>query len=365
MKFPVTLSFYIGRHFLLCMIIVLGVLGTMILLLDGMELIRRSYNKEVPLAAILEMGFLRLPSRLEEVIPFAIMLASILTFTRLTRTSELAVTRAAGISVWQFLTPALVAAFVVGTLTLAVFNPLSSVMLTRYEQLEARYLRGATSMMSVSSSGLWLRQSNPDDRGQAVIHALRVSQEDMRLFDVIIFLFDEGNRFTKRIDAESATLHKGYWDIRDVAISAPGTPAEHYDSYQVKTLIQPSQIQESFASPETMSFWELPAFIETLKSAGFSALRHRLYWHSVLAQPLLLSALVLIGAAFSLSPPRRGQTAILISCGIGVGFVIRFMSNLTSALGMAGTIPIGLAAWAPVVICVFIGMALMLHLEDG
>ena len=365
MRLPLTLSLYIGRQFLVNFVVVLGVFAALIVVIDAMELIRRSYSKDVPLSIILEMALLKLPHMIQEVVPFSILLGSILTFTRLTRTSELVVARAAGISVWQFLMPAIITSFFLGVFLVTVFNPLASVMLKGFEQVENRYLRGNASMMAISESGLWLRQKNEKDEGKTVIHALRVSQEDMRLQDVTIFMFTHNNKFIRRIDAERAQLKNGFWHLQNTVLTAPDMLARFRPEYRLETTINEGQIQESFASPETLSFWELPHFIRTLEDAGFSALKHRYYWHSVLALPIFLCALVYIAATFSLSPPRRGKTGLLIVGGIGAGFLIHFVTGLVSALGMAGTIPVIFAAWAPVGVSMLIGVSLMLHLEDG
>lgn len=364
-RLPITLSFYIGRQFLAACGLVLGVFSIITVLIDGMELIRRAYNKDVPFAAIVEMVLLKLPYMMQEIIPFAVLLGGILTFARLTRTSELVVARASGISAWQFLMPALAVALGAGIFLVTIFNPLASVMIKRFEQVENTYIKSSGSMLSVSSSGLWMKQRNKETPGRIVIHALKASQENMWLYDVTVFVFREDNRFAYRVDAERAQLQEGYWYLENVLVTAPDRVAEHQDEYLIKTDIAKSQLQESFARPETLSFWELPGFIEVLKKAGFSALRHRFYWHSVLSVPILLCAMVFIAAAFSLSPPRQGKTGMLIVGGIGVGFLIHFFSGLVSALGMSGSIPIVLAAWAPVGISVLIGAALMLHLEDG
>src|SRR3546814_3824245 len=98
------------------------------------------------------------------------------------------VARAAGVSVWQCLLPAIGIALTLGVIHITIFNPVASVLLLKFEQLESRYLDRSTSMLAVSKNGLWLRQA--DDRGQSVIHALSVSNKDMVLNDVIIFLYE-------------------------------------------------------------------------------------------------------------------------------------------------------------------------------
>ena len=121
----------------------------------------------------------------------------------------------------------------------------------------------------------------------------------------------------------------------------------------------------SGSSPETISFWELPAFIRVLENAGFSAVRHRLYWHRLLAGPLLLFAMVLLAATFSLRPPRRGGTLALALAGIAAGFLLYFVSNVVAALGQNASIPVALAAWTPVGVSTLVAVTLLLHLEDG
>ena len=114
-----------------------------------------------------------------------------------------------------------------------------------------------------------------------------------------------------------------------------------------------------------MSFWALPRFISVLEAAGFSGLRHRLYWHSQLAVPVLLSAMVLLAATFSLRPMRRGGTGLAVVCGVATGFLLYFLSDVVSALGASARVPVALAAWSPAVVSCLLGTAMLFHLEDG
>ncbi len=365
MKIPLTFAKYIGKHFILGVGVVFCLVVGIIILFDMLELVGRASNKNIPFGIIFEMVLLKLPFIIQKIIPFAILLGGILSFSRLTRTSELIVARAAGVSAWQFLAPAIIISFLLGAFIITIFNPLSAIMLAKYEQVEAKYFQGNSSMISVSSTGLWLKQNNHDTKSKMIIHALRLSKGDTKLFDVTVFMFGENNRFIQRIDAPSATLEDGYWYINDAILTMPGQPAARRSDYRLRTTLSAHEIQESFASPETISFWELPGFIKTLKEAGFSALRHTLYWHKVLVTPFMLSAMVFFAAAFSLRPPRQGKTGMLMTGGIFAGFIIYFISDVVSAVGLSGSIPIMMAAWAPVVISTLLGAVLMLHLEDG
>ncbi len=366
MRLSSTLSRYLGAQFLIGMSIVFFAVVCVIFMFDAVELIRRAAGREsVTFTVILSMSALKLPKLAEEALPFAALFGAMWTFAKLTRTHELVVARAAGVSVWQFLTPPLLLSLLVGALVITVFDPIASIMISRYERLEAEHLRGRPSLLAISSSGLWMRQV--DDQGQSVIHAARLAQQEpeLELEDVIIFLYRGAHQFTGRIDADRARLMNGYWLLNSATITGPDVEAEFHDTHSLKTSLTAAQIHESFAPPETLSFWALPRFIRVLEAAGFSALKHRLHWHALLSSPFLICAMVLIAATFSLRMTRRGKTGLMVAGGVLVGFVLYFLSDLTFALGLSGSIPPLLAAWTPTGVSLLLGLSMLLHLEDG
>lgn len=371
MRLPFTLSVYIGRQFLMSIAVAFMGMLVIVVLGDLVELIRRTADTqmghEVPFSVILEMLILKTPYTGIRILPFAVLVGGMVALTRLTRTQELVVARAAGMSVWQFLMPAIILVLIIGVFFVTIFNPISAVFLSRFEQVEAKFVTGKTSLLAVSSTGLWIRQVEHDDPlvKENVFHALRVAQKGAALSDVIIFSFGENNRFLGRMDARTATLEDRHWHLHDVILNTPGGLPVHQDDVLLKTELTTGQIQDSFASPMTLSFWQLPHFINTLEQAGFSALRHRMYWQSTLASPILLCAMIFIAAVFSLRLPRRGGVAILVVAGIITGFMFYFLTNIISALGQSGEIPVTLAAWAPTMIALALGGGLLLHLEDG
>src|SRR5262249_51560891 len=82
-------------------------------------------------------------------------------------------------------------------------------------------------------------------------------------------------------------------------------------------------------------------------AAGFSALRHRLHWHALLATPLLMCAMILIAATFTLRQDRRGSTIFVIAAGVLTGFTLYVAQDFVFALGLSDSIPVTLAAWTP------------------
>ncbi len=366
MRISYTLSNYISRQFLISFIALFCIFLMLILLFDTIELIRRAASEpDVKFSMIMEMAALKLPFMGQKAFPFAVLFGGMATFWRLTRSHELEVTRAAGVSAWQFLVPVLFIAFFLGILKITLFNPLASTTLARYERMEAFHLDRNKSALTLSSAGLWLRQANED--GQSVVHANSIHQQgkEVELTKLIVFIFDNEGAFKERIDAAYAKLEDGFWHMKDAWLHSPDRPPRLEKEYWLETNLTLNKIQDSFAPPETMSFWDLPGFISTMEKAGFSALRHRLHWHSLLAAPFLACAMILIAATFTLRHVRRGGTTFIIGGGVLVGFLLYFFSDVVFALGLSDSIPVTLAAWAPSGVSTLLGLAMLLHLEDG
>lgn len=360
MRMSLTLSTYIARQ-LIAWLGIMGVgLSSLVFLLNFVEQLRRAGGQA---GLAMELAILQLPFLIQKTLPFVILFGSMMAFWRLSRSNELVVARAAGVSAWQFLLPAVLMGAFIGAVQTTIFNPFASSMLARYEQVDAEYLRHTTSRLSVSPTGVWLRQGS--ESGQTVINAQRIATNGAELLTVIFFVFENPDRFIRRVDAESAVLKDGYWLIRDANLATLDDPRQHIAEYRIDTDLTPDKIANSFASPETLSFWALPGFINTLEAAGFSGHRHRLYWHSLLAMPLMLGAMVLFAAVFTLKIGTRTSAARTLGAGVICSFLLYFMSDVIHAMGLSANLPAIMAAWSPAALAAMLAMAMVFHLEDG
>ncbi len=364
MHFSATLSLYLAKKFLFGIVFAFVVLMALVYLIDSVELLRRAAKIEgTGFAIAFQLAALKLPTLMMKLLPFAALFGAVWTYSSLTRSHELVVARSAGVSVWQFLAPAAAIALTVGLFAITVFNPLASVLISRYERIESAVLEGRPNQLAISSTGLWLRQAG--EAGQSVIHAIGAADGGAELRDVIVFRYKGTDIFVARIDGESASLKPGKWIIHNAVESRPDKPAIKHKAYILPTDLTLEAIRDSLARPETLSFWSLPGFIKNMESAGFSALRHRLHWQSLLALPLLLCAMVLLAAAFSMRENRRGRAGLIIVSGVMASFLLYFISDIVSAFGLAGNLPIVLAAWTPTGVAMLLGLTLLFHLEDG
>lgn len=374
MTFARTLTLYVSRRFATMTVAMLAALAGLVALFDLIELLRRAATRpDATFAIVSQIAALRLPFVAMQILPFAILLGGIAAFWRLTRSSELVVARAAGISAWGFLTGPVAVAVMLGGLATTMVSPLSSAMLARAERLDQQFLRNVGGITALAGGRLWLRQADAglDPRGVAIVSGRPVATRDLRpgeafrLDEVTVWRLSAEDRPLQRVEAPSALLEPGRWVVaRAVAFGADRQPSAP-QRLDLPTDLTPDRIQDSFASPDTLSFWALPDFIQVLESAGFSAVRHRLHFHSLLALPLLAAAMALLAAGFSMRSSRRGGVAQMIAGGVAAGFALFVIDKVTGEFGEAGTLPVIFAAWAPAGSGFLLATALLLHLEDG
>jgi lipopolysaccharide export system permease protein len=271
--------------------------------------------------------------------------------------------RAAGVSAWRFILPAAGAAFVIGWITVVAINPVASWMNGEYETTAQRLISGVS---AAQAEGIWLRQG--DGRTQVVVHAQSRAAGD-RLQNVSFFVYTQdakkGLEFSRLIEARTAVLHRGFWQLYNAREAGAGEQAVLYDTLSIPSNLNPANAYEKFAQAPSVPFWVLPQVIERVQAAGFSATAYRLKFQQLLALPLLFAAMSMLGAAFSLRLMRLGGLAVLTSSGVALGFVIFFFNELCGALGKADVIPPFLAGWAPPILALLSAFTLLCYTEDG
>jgi lipopolysaccharide export system permease protein len=368
--FAVTLSLYISRVFLLAVLGMLLALSGLVSLFDFIELLRRSTtHPEATFGIMTEIAALRLPYVAMQILPFAVLLGGIMAFWRLTRSSELIVARAAGISAWEFLLTPMMCALSLGAVAATAVSPLSSAMLARAEALDNTYLRTGGGPLALTGGQLWLRQSDRElaPQGVAIIHArgVQLRGKTLAASDVSVFRLDGQDKLLARIEATKATLGGRNWNLENARTVRPDHLPDSPRSILLPTDLTVARVQESFASPDTLSVWALPSFIALLEHSGFSSIRHRLHFQALLALPLLAATMSLVSAGFSMRPARHGGVARMIGSGVAAGFALFVVSKIAEEFGDSGALPVELAAWAPTAAGLMLALALLLHVEDG
>jgi lipopolysaccharide export system permease protein len=356
-----TLALYFGSRFVKSVGVVFFTIFGLIYMVDFVEMLRRTGDiPGVSAAFVAFLSLLHTPTIAEQILPFAVLFGAMASFITLTRKLELVVARAAGVSVWQFLMPPLLAAVLIGVFAIGVYNPASALMKQRADEIETGLFK---SKFLPNLTAMWIRQKS--GAGQSILRADASSNMGLHLAGVSAFVFDPKGRFLERADADDAVMGEGEWLLNHVIVTAPGEEPRRADVYHLATNLLPSQVVQSFVSPEAVSFWSLPRVAQETDGAGLDAVGYRLRFQSLLALPALLAAMVLIAASFSLKLSRMGGVGVLVLGGVAAGFVLYVATKLVSDLGNAGVLSTSVAAWSPAIVANMLGALTLLNREDG
>ena len=296
-----TLSRYFGLRFLTAVLAVFA--GTLVLtaMIDFLEMMRRTGDiKDVSAFFIAKITFFRVPFITERVMPFAVLVGAMFCYLNLSRRLELVVARAAGVSAWQFITPAIIIARVDRGRIRRPSTIRSRPTCANNRRVWKPNCSAATAVPQLGS-GFWLRQRS--EEGQAVINAKSSRQQGVQLGGV--------THLPVRAFRPLPRSHRGQErDTRARILAARRGPVlcqRHHPgrarNVSARTSLTPVQVGESFATPETVPFWQLASYIDLAENAGVAAAGYRLQYYQLLAQPLLPHR---HGA-----PRRRGQFALL------------------------------------------------------
>lgn len=362
---PATLFRYLAVRSISALIALFVILSSLIMLIDLVENLRFAGKVEDGnFSLAVGLTLMRVPSLVQTLAPFVFLFASIWTFYQLNKRSELSVIRSAGISIWRLIGPSAFIAICAGLAMIMIFDPISANLRASAEALKAQKEGGTESFVQLHDDGIWLRQ--PDRDTKLIINAASFDNANNTLVDLVVWRTDANNKLIERIDAAHAALSSGTLELSDVKIKSTDDGINRdAPIYAIPTRLTANDLRERIAPPETMSLWQLPKYIPLAEAAGLPTTRYHLRFHDLSSTPLKLLAMVLIAAAFSIRPVRSGGALMLIVLSLGSGFLLYLISEISSAIGESGVVPVALAAWAPAVIATIAATTALLHFEDG
>jgi lipopolysaccharide export system permease protein len=378
---------YVFRENLMSLLLTLGIIVLAIVLVDVVEQMRTVGSRTpIPVSTAFMLTMMKTPGLIMETLPFAMLVGSILTFSQLSRRSEIPAIRAAGVSAWRFLGPAMALALFLGVLMVTAIDPLATRLNQDFEDARERLLNPNAAALPGADAGVWLSQGDitagapttdagsaagQNTDGQAIINARRVVGRAQALEDVTFYYFAPGRlggedrEFTHRIDAKRAELTSGFWQLQGVVENRAGGEITRADRLAVPTNLRNDTLLQRFASSKTIPFWDLPGFIRDGRNAGMEVDDYVLKFHTLLATPVMMLAMALIGAVVCLRLARSGGLSQLIGAGALAGFVLFFAMRVAAGMSAAGATPPEAAAWCPPLFALFAVLTLLAHAEDG
>jgi lipopolysaccharide export system permease protein len=329
------------------------------LIVDVFEKIDTFVDAQAAPMLIIRFYLSYIPVVVVQILPVAVLLASLLSLGRFARHHELTAMRVAGQSLFRIFQPILLFAVGLGVATFILGEAVVPAANQRRKQVMNQEIKHKSEP---------LRRSDVRYIGRGgriyVIGAYDVPRATMR--DVVIQEFAAG-ALARRIDARQGQWQSDHWELRngyERIFAGDSVETRRFDRLQCKTGERPDDFAKEERDPDGMGFAELRRWIERFRQSGGEARPYLVDMHLKLAMPFVNVITVLIGASLS-TRLRRGGTALGFGLSLIISFLYYSLIRAGQALGHGGTLPPVLAAWAANLIFGALGLILLLRAQRG
>ena len=400
-RFPLIVDDYILRAFASNLLLVIASFSSIFLIFTFFELIGDIVRNRTPLVTVGAYLLNLIPYILYNVTPLCVLVAILITFGALARTSEFTAMKAAGFSLYRIITPVLVLTAVIAA-ALFTFEDLYLPGANRRQEALRSTIKGRPAQTFLRPDRQWisgqtttptsLPLSAPGAPPQArsepglnpftrALHPQPATPEPARIFyyqffdsdrnlfaNLTVFEFDPIHfTLTRRIFASTARwdpsvnrwLFENGW-----ARTFRGAESATYDPFILQTFPeiheQPAYFKKEFRPSQEMNFNELSAYITDLRQSGFETRKLAVQLNRKLSYPLITLVMAVLAIPFAFSTGKRsGITGFAIAILLAVFYL--GVASFFEAMGNVNQLPPTLAAWAPDLLFSLAGSYLLLR----
>jgi lipopolysaccharide export system permease protein len=353
-------SWYLARTFFVRSVAVLGALVFLLMILDLLgesgRILAAPGNSEAELWLYVS---LRIPQLVQQFLPFALLLGTLVTLAAMNQHSEIIAMKAAGISAHQIIAPLIATSAVIAVANFTFNERIATrATSTLNAWVDVRY--AAVPTETGTQTNVWVRI------GEDLVFVRQVSGRGAETRLSGITIYDRaGGTLQGRLDAESGRYANPGWEFSgvrrfDVASSTVTTSP----TLRLGQDVDPIQFTLASVDPDEQDFWQLRRSIDELEAAGRSIRSLEANWWHKLSGPASSILMPLLAAIAAFGLARSGQLFLRAVVGMGMGFSYFVADNFALAMGNFGAYPPLLAAWGPFFLFLLIGETVLIRTEE-
>ncbi len=345
LRFPNTFDRYVSREFFRYFALVLSALAVVYVLGLLVDVIPSAIENRIKGKLVVNYVGNEMPQILFHMLPLATLMATLINFALLSKTSELIAAKAGGISMYRVSIPIVLIGFFVSLFCFGIQE-----YLLPYTNRRASELRDQIKDRPVQTHSLLNRRWMLGQDERIYNYAYYDAQE--RLFNgLAVYEFDPNNfSLTQRFYAQTAAWDptSASWTMRDGWLRHFNGQAgiERFDELGMQAMEPPDYFTKERRQSSQMTYLELAEYIDELSQAGFDVVRLKVALYSKVSFPLAALVTLLIGVPFSFTPGKKGALY-----GIGIAIVVGLTYYITTRvfafMGDSAILPPLMAAWAP------------------
>jgi len=366
-RFPLILDEYVLREFLSTFAMVLVTFVVLMLVFTCFELLGDIIRNRTPLVTVAAYLANLTPSMIYTITPLSVLIAVLVVFGMLNRSSELTAMKATGISLYRIVLPVLVIASILAV-ALFVFDQLYLPTANRRQEALRNVIKGRPPQTFEHPGQKWIFGLQEPDKPGRIFYYEFFDAAQNAFGNVTVFEFNPDSfSISRRIFASDAhwepQLHQWVFE-HGWERTFNGAEISSYRPFDVSTFPdiheRPQYFKKEALLSSEMSFDELKAYIHDLSQSGFDTIRLRVQLNRKLANPVITLIMAILAVPFALSMGKRGSLAG-IAVAIGVAITYFVVAGTFEAMGNVNLLPAFLAAWSPDVLFGLAGGYLLLR----
>jgi len=354
---------YLVREFIFKLAQSILIFSILIFFVNLFDALDQAKSANAPAHIAIYMSFLQIGGFINDINSSLILIAALITFSKFSQNSEITIIRVSGYSIFSILKPILITSFIIGILWIIAIKPIIITMQKKYNYIEQTYIKKEVRDLITHKNGIWLRQENKANKGEIIIKAQGVYQENIELKNAKFLFFDNNNIFYKRIDAKTAKLNDKNWILGNAIINDQQNINKKIDNLSIKTDLQKKFIKEkiinNFQDVKLFSIFELPSIIKNMEISGFSSTKFKVYFHSSLAQPILFISMTILACFFGIEHNRNNKRSLKIFLGLITGLIIYIFIAIIENIGSSGLMSSVKSTWYPAILISAISVILI------
>ena len=365
--FPLILDEYVLTEFLKMFAMVLSGFVVLMLVFTAFELIGDMIRNHIPTATLGAYLLNLTPSMVYQITPLAVLLAVLVTFSLLQRSSELVAMKATGISIYRLIIPVFVIAAIFAC-ALFAFDQYYLPQANRKQEALRNVIKGRPAQTTLNPNEKWIFGQQHNGEPDHIFYYQFFDPDANAFANLSLFEFDSTSfGLTKRIYASRAAWNQEthQWSFENGWVrTMHGADQTGFEEFQHATFPDmredPGYFKKEALQSQEMNFAQLRNYITDLQQSGFDTMRLRVQLNRKLADPLAAVVMAVLAIPFALSMGRRGSlTGVASAIGIAVCYWI--LLGLFGAMGGGNLLPAYVAAWTPDILFGLTGGYLLLR----
>ncbi len=360
-RFPLILDDMVLRDFSVYLALIMMTFLMLTLVFTFFELLSDIVRNHVPLTVVVDYLVNVTPSMIYMMTPLSVLLAVLITFGLMQKSSEMTAIKASGISIYRMIVPVILISAVIAA-GLFVFDQVYIPYANKRQETLRNTIKGKPAQTYLRPDRKWIFGEHDD-----IFYYEAYDPDQNRFANVSLFFFDpktfqlKGRAFAARAHW-SDTLGKWVFE-QGWSRTFHGSAIEDYSQFDVRTFAdvteQPNYFKKEVKQSSEMNSEELRRYIRDLQQSGFDVIRLKVQLQKKFAFPLITLIMAFLAVPFAMAQGRRGAlTGVAVAIGVAVSYFV--FSGLFEAMGNANQLPAALAAWAPDMIFALAGGYLLL-----